>query len=205
MKNRGFTLVEVLGIIVVLGIIAAIATPIVQTTISQNQEKVFNVIKEQLIDSSKDWAVKNASSLPNLDGEYVDVTLGELKTNGVLRINVVNPKTNNVFSNKSFVRITKKNNNFIYQVTTYDLVDADEVEEGAPTITLNGSQVINLNVGDTYEELGALQGDSVSIQIVKDGKEISSVDTSETGTYTIYYSLVENDKLGINIRTVIVK
>lgn len=205
MKDRGFTLVEVLAIIVVLGIIATIATPIVQTTIKQNREKMYNVIKNQLIDTSKDWAAKNASRLPDTEGESVEITLGELKTSGLLRINVSNPNTNKIFSNESYVRITRKNNNFIYGVITYDLIDANEVEEGAPVITLNGSQVINLNVGEVYVEPGVVENKPVSIQIVKDGTEVSSVDTSQQSTYTIYYSVVENDKIGVNIRTVIVK
>lgn len=211
MKNRGFTLVELLGIIVVLGIIATIATPIVQKTIKQNREKMYNVIVEQLIDSSKDWAAKNSSNLPDEDGESVDVTLGELKESGLLQINVVNPKNNNVFSNQSYVRITRKNNNFTYDVMTYDLVDADEIEEDAPSINLNGNQVITLSVGEEYSELGAFTGvntndKNVSVQIIKNEKEVSTIDTSEEGTYAVYYSLLGDDnKLGINIRTVIIK
>jgi len=204
MKKKGFTLIELLGIIVVLGIIAVIATPIVQTSIGNNREKMFEVIKEQLMDTAKDWASVNASSLPDVDGDYVDVSLGELKKEGILKINVTNPKSEKSFSNESFVRITKKQNNFTYDLVSYDLVDADEVEEGAPSITLNGQQVMNLTVGDTYTELGTLEED-VSIQIIQNRKEVSSVDTSETGTYSIYYSLLKDGKLGINIRTVIVK
>lgn len=204
MKSRGFTLVEVLGIIVVLGIIAVIATPVVQGTIEKNREKMFDVIMEQLTDSAKDWAAKNASQLPNDNNEYLDVSLGDLKTNGVLKINVQNPKSNNVFSDESFVRITRNNNNFTYEVYTYDLVTADEVEDGAPTITLKGDQIIYLEKDGEYVEEGTLE-DKVSIQILKDGKEVSSVETSTSNTYTIYYSLLENNKLGINVRTVIIK
>lgn len=205
MKNRGFTLVEVLGIVVVLGIIAAIATPVIFRSIRQNKESMYNVVKNQLIDASKDWAAKNSSSLPDAIGEYTEVTLQQLKENGLLRLNIGNPRTGKIFSNQSFVRITKKNNNFIYDVIVYDLIDANEVEDGAPVITLNGSQVISLNIGDNYDELGVSESLPVSIQIINNKKEVSTVDTSKKGTYTIYYSFVEDNKLGINIRTVIVK
>jgi len=205
MNRKGFTLIELLGIIVVLGIIATIATPLVQNTITKNREKMYDVIKDQLTDSAKDWATKNVSVLPDNDGEYVDVSFGELKMSGVLRISVSNPINDKAFSNESFVRITKKNNNFVYEVITYDLVDADEVEVGAPTITLKGNQVLNLNVGDVYTELGIMEALDVSIQIIKNKEEVSTVDTSEKGTYSIYYSYLKDGKLGINIRTVIVK
>ena len=79
------------------------------------------------------------------------------------------------------------------------------MEEGAPTITLNGNQVMNISLGVAYVEPGIVENKDVSIQILSDGKEVSTVDTSVKGTYTIYYSLLENNKLGINIRTVIVK
>jgi len=205
MNRKGFTLIELLGIIVVLGIIATIATPLVQNTITKNREKMYDVIKDQLTDSAKDWATKNVSVLPDNDGTSVDVYFGELKMSGVLRISVSNPINDKAFSNESFVRITKKNNNFVYEVITYDLVDADEVEVGAPTITLKGNQVLNLNVGDVYTELGIMEALDVSIQIIKNKEEVSTVDTSEKGTYSIYYSYLKDGKLGINIRTVIVK
>lgn len=205
MKKRGFTLIELLGIILVLGLIAMIATPIVQKTINDNRERMFNVVKNQLIDVAKDWAAKNASSLPKNEGDYVDVSLGKLKMNGLLRINVINPTNDNIFSNQSFVRIIKKNNNFVYEVITYDLIDADKVEAGAPAITLNGSQVLYVGIGDTYEEYGIVEDLDVSIQIVKNGQELSTVDTSEDGIYSVYYSCLKDGKLGVNIRTVIVK
>ena len=204
MKKRGFTLVEMLGIVVVLGIIATIAIPVIQGSINSNREKMLNVVKKQLIDVSKDWSAKNVSSLPEENGESVSVTLKDLKESGLLRIDVGNPKTSKVLSNESFITITKRDNNFVYEVILYDLVDADQVEEGAPTITLNGSQVVNLSIGDVYTESGTLEPD-VSIQIINNGKEVSTIDTSAPCTYSIYYSLVQNDKLGLSIRTVIVK
>lgn len=204
MKSKGFTLVELLGIIAVLSIIALIATPVIQTSVGNNRNKMYGVIKEQIIDAAKDWATVNISSLPQDDGDYVDVTIADLKTAGILKISVTNPKNEKSFSNESYIRITKIKNNFSYELFSYDLVDAEDVEVGAPVITLNGDQLINLSIGDTYTELGTIE-DDVSIQIIQNKKEVSSVDTAASGTYTIYYSLLEDGKLGINIRTVIVK
>ena len=55
-----------------------------------------------------------------------------------------------------------------------------------PVITLNGESTLNLNVGDTYTEQGAIATDNVdtSVAIIISG----AVDTSTAGTYTITYT-----------------
>lgn len=60
----------------------------------------------------------------------------------------------------------------------------------APVITLNGSAIVNLNVGDVYNELGATATDNVdgniSANIVIGG---DTVDTNAVGTYVITYNV----------------
>lgn len=199
MKKQGFTLVELLGVIVILGIIAAIATPIVQKTLNNNRDKLYGIIETQLKDYTKDYLALNTDRLPVNDGDTADITLEALKKNGNLQINVVNPRTNNVISNQSYVKVTKKNNNYTYEVHLYDLVDP---EVGDPTIQLSSyNQDCNLNSTCTLEEPAT----GVSRQIIYKNEEVSSVDTSKTGIYSVYYSKLENDKLGISIKTVTIE
>src|SRR5574344_1583502 len=42
MKNKGFTLVEVLGVIVILGLIAVIVYPKMKSIINENQQNLYN-------------------------------------------------------------------------------------------------------------------------------------------------------------------
>ncbi|WP_250433720.1 reprolysin-like metallopeptidase [Hanstruepera flava] len=63
----------------------------------------------------------------------------------------------------------------------------------APVISLNGSSIVNLTVGDSYTELGAtatdnLDGD-ISANIVVGG---DSVDTNTAGTYVITYNVSDS-------------
>jgi hypothetical protein len=55
----------------------------------------------------------------------------------------------------------------------------------APVITLNGEPIINLNVGDVYEELRAETDDSSEIIIT------GVIDTSVEGNYEIFYDAVD--------------
>lgn len=197
--KRGFTLIELLGIIVVLGIIATIVTPVIQSTLAQNQESVYNTLVKQIEGNAKDYLEYNTDKLPQDEGDSVVVKLGEMKEAGFIQISIKNPKTDNIISNESYVTVTKKGNNYTFETIIYDLTDADEVVSGAPTIILAGSSNETIASGSNYnlEKI-----DNVSRQIIFNGKEVSSIDTSAKGVYEVYYSKLENGKLGITIKTV---
>lgn len=211
--KRGFTLIELLGIIVVLGIIATIVTPVIQSTLAQNQESVYNTLVKQIEGSAKDYLEYNTDKLPQDEGDFVIVKLGEMKEAGFIQISIKNPKTDNIISNESYVTVTKKGNNYTFETTIHDLTDADEVVSGAPTITLSSSSNETIASGSNYDQEKDLEKiDNVSRQIIFNGKEVSSIDTSVKGVYEVYYSKLESDKLpngklengklGITIKTV---
>ena len=102
-------------------------------------------------------------------------------------------------ANESYVTVTKKGNNYTFETTIHDLTDADEVVSGAPTIILAGSSNETIASGSNYN---LEKKDNVSRQIIFNGKEVSSIDTSVKGVYEVYYSKLENGKLGITIKTV---
>ncbi len=58
-----------------------------------------------------------------------------------------------------------------------------------PIITLNGSQTINLNINDTYTELGATATDNVDGDLTPNISISGTVDTSTAGTYQITYTV----------------
>lgn len=197
--RRGFTLVELLGIIVVLGIIATIVTPIIQSTLTENKNKVYNVLVKQIEGQAKDYLEMNIDKLPEEDGGSVQVKFGDIKVAGIMQLNVKNPKTNNLISNESYVTVTKDKNNFRYETTIYDLTDVSEVVSGAPTIILSSNSNETISIGSSYT-LEVV--DNVSRQIINDGKEVSSIDTSVKGVYEVYYSKLEDGKLGITVKTI---
>lgn len=197
MKNKAFTLVELLAIIVILGVIATIITPVIQKSLKANKEKVYEIFVEQIEDYTKDYLAKNTSVLPNNAGEVSTIKFIDLKKEGLLQINVVNPKTNNIVSNESLIKVTKERNNYTYEVIIYDLVD---VQEGDSSISLESYT----QECSTTCELESIDG--VSRQIIYNNEEVSSINLNNKGVYTVYYSkLKDNDKLGISIKTVMVK
>ncbi|SHG78096.1 immunoglobulin-like domain-containing protein [Winogradskyella jejuensis] len=59
----------------------------------------------------------------------------------------------------------------------------------APVISLNGAATINLNVGDTYNELGATATDNIDGNLTSSIVTSGTVNTNTAGTYTVTYSV----------------
>ena len=59
----------------------------------------------------------------------------------------------------------------------------------APTITLTGAAIINLNVGDTYNELGATASDNIDGNLTSSIVITGTVNTNLVGTYTLNYNV----------------
>ena len=75
----------------------------------------------------------------------------------------------------------------------------------APVITLTGSSTINLPLGDTFTDPGAIATDDVDGDLTSSITSSGTVDTSTAGTYIITYSVSDaaSNTASVN-RTVVV-
>lgn len=97
MKRNGFTLVEVLAVIIILGIIGVIVMPAVTGSINDSKDELYNMQISNIIEAGKTWSADNINSLPTTTGEVKKVSLQELQENGYIDENITNPKTNKLF------------------------------------------------------------------------------------------------------------
>ena len=81
MKNKGFTLVELLGVIVVLAIVGGIATLAITNYLGNSKEKVYRNYVATLKTTVEDYLIddfaKNGNLLPNVGGSRT-FTLNDL-------------------------------------------------------------------------------------------------------------------------------
>lgn len=59
LNNKGFTLVEILAVIVILAIVSAIMVPTVTGVLNQNKEKSYENLKKTIISSAKIYVSNN--------------------------------------------------------------------------------------------------------------------------------------------------
>ena len=120
MKNKGFTLVELLGVITLLVILVFIAVPSVSKSIQNSRERAYEAQLGNLITAATSWGTDHISQLPTESGQSVQVTVGELKEGKYIDDEFENPKTKENFSDDTYVTITKVNETYQYEVTVVD-------------------------------------------------------------------------------------
>lgn len=208
--RRGFTLVELLAVIIILGAIFAITFPLVTDNIRKTEEKAFNLQKEQIIAAAKDMVIKEYVVIP--DKQSITLYVGELKRKGLLPIKMINAKTKLTISNESTVVISRENNSYSYDVNIIDLEESTENNENAPVIRLNGNYVEYVEINTEYVEKGGAAYSNTGSPLILNPPQIKSndneegkIDTSKLGTYKLIYSATANGLTTTSIRTVVVR
>ena len=193
--KKGFTLIEMIGAIILLGTLSLLIIPIVNKNIKQSKEKLYIAQIEEIKLATEKWAYKNMDMLPNDEGKVVEVTLLELKKSGDLPLDIRDPRTNTLISNQTTVQIIYTNNMYEYIVNDYSDSNDVNIDKYAPTIVLNGNSVEYVTLNSQYTEKGVVAKDyenniinDVTIQYQKNNAEVSKINTALVGTYTVYYT-----------------
>lgn len=120
MKQKGFTLVEILAVLVILALLATIIYPVVNTNIKKSKQKLYEAQIENILNAARNYASENIALLPTNDGESLEppITLGFLEEKGYIEENLENPKTGEKFDKNLKITITNKKG-----VLNYEVVD----------------------------------------------------------------------------------
>lgn len=118
MKNKGFTLVELIGVITLLGVIILICVPIVNTSIRNTKDKAYNGQVSIIVEGAKKWVVlkgpKNETSFNITIQELIDEALIEDDT-------VIDPRNDsNMITNGAcvFVNYDNSSKSYIYSFSS---------------------------------------------------------------------------------------
>ena len=121
MKKKGFTIVELLGIIIILGIILTIAIPLTNKIINNAEDESYNLLVSNLKGASEDYLADNMSLIPENEGDKIIITLEDLVNGNYLDPDVENPKTHKKISyTESTITITYINGSYDYNVSLID-------------------------------------------------------------------------------------
>lgn len=165
MKKEGFTLVELLAVIVIIGIIYLIVFPSVTSFIDKSKEKSYNIQVDLIEKASKKWVVDNTDELLKKDPYHlnnINLTLTTLKKDGYLQdMFIENPKNKKIMTGCVVVSYQSNKNQYEYTYEdgkdTYSKKDTKEnkrAEEMAGCNNKKGYIYTYLSNNNTLEKTG---------------------------------------------------
>lgn len=205
MKKRGFTLVEILSVLVVLSLILAIAVPSINKYLNQSEDKAYKVQINMLLDATESYANTNTVLLPEKENEIIKITLGQLKSEDFVKNNIKNPYDDKFFDDSVTFSIMKKGNSYIYEVDE-ETIKTRSTKNNSPTIKLTGDIVTYYKVDSVYVEEGAIAYDYNGGSLGDIVIDSSNIDMTTPGVYYVKYTVTDANKItSMAYRNIIVR
>ena len=117
MKNNGFTLVELIGCMVILSIIMLITYPVIKDSFNSSKTNLSDEQIYSLENVARIWATKNSDELSEDEPRYL--TIEELKRSGL----VENKEILNMDNKEELtgcIKIYYENNKYNYKYDIYE-------------------------------------------------------------------------------------
>ncbi len=124
MKNRGFTLVELLAVITIISLLALLTSTAVTRLLDKSKSDLSEIQIELIKSAAMSWGSENTDYLPNI-GRCSYVTLKDLKDSGFVDSGVIDAKTNKKVSDDLKIKITTKVGANGYITPSYEVNSSD--------------------------------------------------------------------------------
>lgn len=176
LNKKGFTLVEILAAIVILGILMGLAIVSVSSILSNSKEGFYDNLEDQLILAAKSYYGDHRTLLPQNIGQERQVTVETLiKNNYLKRGSVVDYGKAECNTTASYVSVIKSSkSDYIYSV--YLKCPAYSINHKAEIET-------DLTVKVTLTKSSPIEDSRAKIEVSVNGNELSKIGSYQ---YTIY-------------------
>ena len=135
-KRKAFTLIELMGVLVIIGILILILVPVINNAVKNNKEELYNKQLDLIKLLAKNLASDKEYILPEEDGDEIYLTLGQLRAMGYAEEIITNPKTKENFPDNLVVMIIKVGKDYDYDI----ILDGGEVLTTSGIIVFNPSK-----------------------------------------------------------------
>lgn len=121
MKNRGFTLIELMAIIIITSTIGILSYASLSSSIKNNKLRENSIFENNLISAAKLYMLASQENYSDMENENFDTRIlcREMIENKYLNKNINNPTDINIFA--YYVRVYKDANNFLQYEVGYDM------------------------------------------------------------------------------------
>ena len=113
-SNKGFTLVEMLGVIIILSFLSFLVSQVIINNIENNNNKLESLAIDVIISSAREYVELNPNEFPRLVGAYYYIEYEQLKNENLINDDML-PSFNKSNELKSkYVKVEYNGNNYIY-------------------------------------------------------------------------------------------
>ena len=105
MNKKGFTLVELLAVIVILSIITLLLYPIFTSIIKDSKKEITKTNVNEILNAAYNWSLDNSTLLPTEVNDSINVNIETLKTSGYLKKDAIDIDTGETVSDTCVVNI----------------------------------------------------------------------------------------------------
>lgn len=122
MNKKGFTLAELIGVIVVLALICLITVPSITSVLKDNKKSLCETQLNNILAAARNYASENLLSMPANDGETKTITIQDLIDSGFIGENIENPVTKENFDIEIEITIKKVGKKLDFSFTENEAV-----------------------------------------------------------------------------------
>lgn len=119
--KRGFTLIELIGVIIILGMLVLIIYPVIGSIFDSSNSDLSKNQKESLENVARMWGAQNTELLSETQPYYL--TIDTLKKSGLLENkDILDPETEEKV--KGCIKIEYQTNKYIYTYGEYENIQS---------------------------------------------------------------------------------
>ena len=201
MNKKGFTLAELLGVIVLLGILATVAFPPLLNQLNKSKEKLSGATLKVLGTAAEQYIDDHSSSYPIKDGKTYCISLETLVNYNYLKSPIMDASTGEEISEKdNYIKFKiNKFNDYDYELTTNCSEDSSIVSKDTlPNKTYTTGDAVTLGgykwhvISDTGTQVTLLMdanqlGDNSNmLHCTNDTDASTDCGVDSTGQYHVY-------------------
>lgn len=198
MNKKGFTLAELMGVIILMALLALIIIPVVDTQIKEGKKEVY----QEAIDAIKSSLDLFMTDKKLNNNESMTITLYQLKSLGYVELDLKNPTTGKFFPNDMKIIIKNENGIISYDINPDTGSNIDEYKD-LPKMVLNGNVLEHVELGEDYASINdvvsSYGGNSLET-IMK-----HNIDTNKVGVYEVTYTATYDNITNKIIKNVVVR
>ena len=213
--KKGFTLVELIGVVIILALIALLAFPPILNSIRKTKTELSYASKEILYNAANLYVSENLNDFPKRNGNTFCVTLNTLSSKEYLPTKVYDSVTGEEISQDSLIEIKVENDSYTYNMNNECVEDIyvppnkPELLDNMVPIKYNGTNWVVASESDKWYDYDAKEwANAVVLNTTK--KVGDTVSESEIDLWYVWiprykYQLFNADNGSVNEQEIQIK